>query len=221
LLSASNHSPPALRLSRVDDADLPARVNRLGQGEILLVQVGSVPQSVFEFIFSQASLPATVAGANATDLARSLGKMYLDTEGIFNQPYYGKRGPLTEADKRLMADANAGLQGRGPNISARIAFFLAKALDPGSRLRKSYEALRPQGWQSDKLAIGLLLAAEKMSLRKDSVAFAARVKEFYEFARRRELEAPGPIPPSAPASQSSSFLRKSGPASRSRWFEPP
>ncbi len=55
--------------------------------EILLVQVGGVPQEVFEYFYSKETLPGTVAGVNAQNMMLSFGLPYLTTHRDAVQGY--------------------------------------------------------------------------------------------------------------------------------------
>ncbi len=147
------------------DLELSGALDGLGEGEVLVVLIGPVTQSVFEFLFSQATLPATVAGKNAMNLMRLLGKPFLNTVGDHPAP---EGSSLAPEDAVLIRDAHDALRGRLGSSLEDLAAFLAKSLDPESALSRFYKSLSPLDApiSKDKLAQGLLRVIELLEKKR-------------------------------------------------------
>ncbi len=63
------------------DPHLRGKIRNLNAGEILLIDVGAVPQSVFHFLIDESTLPPLVEGNSAVDFLSMRGKPYFSTTG--------------------------------------------------------------------------------------------------------------------------------------------
>ncbi len=144
------------RVVSVRAPNLVRELRELKPGDILVVRVGALPQSVFEYVFSQASMPATVAGHNASNLMHLLGKPYLNT--------VGDQAPgvaaLPAEERQLISDAHSIFS--TSDSARRAAEFIVQAMDRNSSLSRFYAGLRPApaSLAADKLARGLLRLQE-------------------------------------------------------------
>jgi len=71
---------PYQRVS-IFDPHLRGKIRSFKSGEILLVDVGAIPQSVFHFLIDESTLPPLVEGNSAVDFLSMRGKPYFSTTG--------------------------------------------------------------------------------------------------------------------------------------------
>lgn len=152
---------PPVEIVSATDPRLRGKLQRLDRGEILIVRLGPLPPTVFDYLFSRASMPATVAGKNATNVARLIGRPFLNTiadipEGL-------------EKDD-LVRDAHLDLGRRSEGSVSALARFLVEGMKRDSPLSRLYAPLSPgsQPLKSDKLAQGLLALHEALESQADA-----------------------------------------------------
>lgn len=67
----------SVQISGLDDQSLEKRLKQLKQGEILFVEMGVLPQSLFMQFFKLATLPPVISGKGSKFLMESLGMPYI------------------------------------------------------------------------------------------------------------------------------------------------
>ena len=85
-LLKSNQVSKKVTFISVTDVDLGVKCRNLKQGEILLVDVGPVTKSIFEYFYKTASLPPTVEGMNSINLMQMLVPHIFPT--IYRERWY-------------------------------------------------------------------------------------------------------------------------------------
>ncbi len=149
------------RVVSVHTPDLARELQKLQPDDILIVRVGALPQSLFEYVFSQASMPATVAGCNASNLMHRLGKPYFNT--VWDKAPGVAALPAQE--RQLISNAHDIFRSPGfsnSDSARQAAKFIIQAMNRSSSLSRFYAGLRPApaSLAADKLARGLLLLQE-------------------------------------------------------------
>ena len=96
----------------IQDPRLRSKIRNLKKGEILLIDVGAVPQSVFHFLMDESSLPPLVEGNSAVDFLSMRGKPYLSTTG--------RRRSETEEVYQFSREIAVHLDGHGAQSIAEI-----------------------------------------------------------------------------------------------------
>ncbi|MFA5140865.1 MAG: hypothetical protein WC728_16685 [Elusimicrobiota bacterium] len=154
---------PGVEVLPVTDPSVEKRLQDLRPGEILVLLTGTVPQDVFEFIYSQATLPAVVAGLNARNLMRLLGLPYFRT--VFNDErkglvgFFGEEALKTPQDPAMLLVAAANKEVASASESLEnAARFIAESMRASSPVRRLFDTLGRMGrtLADDKLAQGLL-----------------------------------------------------------------
>ncbi len=143
----------AIQSLDISDPQLSDRINQLKKGQILLVQVGRVPQNIFESFFEKSTLPVLVAGKNAMNLAQNLGKVYINTvhDSSLNQNTEFQAGlNLSKEAHRIFDLASNSSRDRRLMIE-----FFKEALDRDSELSRMHSDFGNS--QNDKVARALRL----------------------------------------------------------------
>ncbi len=129
------------------DAQLSTQLGSIKSGEILMVNVGAVPQDIFFQLFRLSSLPPTTSGKGSKLLAETLGKPYisaypLEREMDREQYLYEKKDPSLARTHEV-----SELFTRPRSTAQQVDFiyqYLLDAKDPLSELSKFYGTLRQQ-----------------------------------------------------------------------------
>src|SRR5208282_6048054 len=66
-----------IRFASILDPNIEDVLASVADGEILLLKTGPVPPALFEWLFRHSTVPPTLEGANAVNLARLMGIPYL------------------------------------------------------------------------------------------------------------------------------------------------
>jgi len=158
-----------LETARIQDRDLEQRLQDLKPGQILPVAVGAVAPRVFDYIFAQATLPATVAGVNAQNLMRLIGRPYLSTEFQVDLAHADRafiRGAEREAEGTALTVEEAyRALGEGPterDSGYKIGEFIVAARDPASALSRAFRRYQVADPGQDKVLLTLSEAAKRM-----------------------------------------------------------
>lgn len=148
----------------VSDPDIEKTLARLDGDQILVLRVGPVPPTFFEWLFRVATLPPTLEGMNGRNLARLLGKPFIPVHQAATRYLQGHmQGGGAERLKRAIAAAQEGLWGQPgswePGVRA-LKDYLVEAMTPGSALNLQAQAsrLRSDDREQDKLLAGLRAA---------------------------------------------------------------
>ena len=148
----------------VERPELADRLSRLGRGELLVVQVGSVSKPLFEYFYSMATLPPVVEGMNSINLMQLIGRPYLPSvshEGYHFIDRYSYRkglpgdfGVLDLLHQTFMAMTESH-RAHQPEY---IAQFILESLDPESDLSAVFRQNHlkdTKNYEKDKLFRGL------------------------------------------------------------------
>ncbi len=164
-ISSKRKAARRVSFADVRDPDLDVTLRRVGPGDIVVVETGAVPPALFERLFSASTLPPTLEGCNATNLARLLGLPFLPVT-MWQLDRLVDRFAASEAKRRevsrLVYSRRAGMHdsiayallgGEGEFAFERIAAYIAAAMTPGSSLRRMFEdaKLRQDDYIRDKL----------------------------------------------------------------------
>ncbi len=176
---------------------------------LTLIEIGSVPQEVFEFFFANTSLPAALEGSNASMLSRNLGKPYIvtrntyvqPTKSLFNNVVYPKEKYIFEAEIAGRPKLRRGFEHyskiakqmdelRFPNhevtaeLRELVADYLLTSKNPKSSLSRYFKTLQKfpmKNLKFDKLY--QLLSVFHYTHSDCSVAIAPR-KKLLELIRK-------------------------------------
>ncbi len=105
------------------DPHLPSVLKNLAPGTLVIVEVGSVTQNLWNYLMARSSLPPLVAGVNGVNYLSMLGKPFLTSmRGSSESLSPQLQSLLDDMSDRLMMD-----------YAERIANFFTKVSDPLSR----------------------------------------------------------------------------------------
>lgn len=151
----------------VTDPRLGEKIKQLKPGHLLMVYVGPVTKSVFEYLFQSSTIAPLVEGRNSIGLMSSLGLPYLPSSVIENYqtafvPQIAKDAVFAVSLTSRELDSNIAEYG------PKIADFFIEARHENSLLRNFFKRQKNKRLKDDKLYAGLewaeqILAAEHSS----------------------------------------------------------
>ncbi len=164
-----------LKIADIRDPALSEKIEGMKPDDILVVKTGAVPPPLFEWFFSRSTLPPTLEGKNATNLAHLLGIPFLPIKedvlaGLIDRVPEG--GPR-EAVAALLHVRTGVI---GMSISAvlhhddfsfafeKLADYMIAAMTPGSPLREMFRSARiaQDDYARDKLLQAVRQARPRM-----------------------------------------------------------
>lgn len=145
------HRKKKIMLLDIKDPLLPSVRAEMKAGDILLVQTGRLPQSLFEAVFKKSTLPVLVAGKNAMNLAQNLGKAYINTVHDLG---FQVAAVETAEQKSIREASEVFYYSRTQDVYIRrLSKFIQSAMDPNSTLALYFKNLSNRG--PDKVAEAL------------------------------------------------------------------
>lgn len=153
LLERTQSGPRKKRwvLMDIKDPNLPQVFSELNAGDILLVQTGRLPQSLFEVLFARSVLPVLVAGKNAMNLAQNLGKTYINTVNDYG---FQMSQNETKEEKTIREASEVFFFSKiEDKYIRRLSKFIQESLNSQSSVSQYFKNLGPQG--KDKVAEAL------------------------------------------------------------------
>ena len=162
--------------------EISAVIERLNNNQVLVVYLGVLPQSVFDYLFSKATMPPVIEGQSSVEMMLNIGKPYLKISRDLDNVVFSY--PARGAESCLAADiAYNGINGSPSNIwDSTQPTFPPRKLPPMFQAYAGTGAKKLQDYFSnlgsyyhneinDKLlrALDLLINRIKPSSQKQSV----------------------------------------------------
>ncbi len=143
---------------RHDDPDLPQLLDSAGHKDIILIQLGSVSQKIFNILMKRSRIPVLVAGKNAMNLAREMRRAYVNTAGDHS---LDGSSSLSEKSQKILLQGLAGFDaGRfSTTARSRTARLINSAMQDGSEIHAFFN--RDQNNGRDKVYEALTFLVEE------------------------------------------------------------
>ncbi len=193
-----------IHMTSISDSSLRHRGEHLKPGEILLVEVGPVPQKIFEMVYIHSTVPPLVKGRNSIDLMRSIGRPYLTTASHEPYPFPLSSYIWPAPGARLLAESAQRILWSPPNSSGYISQddllktqnilgrFIERAMDSDSRLNSLFSHFQRTGedLRKDLLVRGLLATKKHLDQKAARAARAQGWDQCFIYLQnlRRVLE---------------------------------
>ncbi len=157
-----------VQIASITDRDLGEKLRRLKKNGILILKTGTVPPAVFEFLFAHSTLPPTLEGSNAINLARLLGIPFLPVNSL---AFEGLRSAdaKTRAKKGLFLSGQYDLKYKSDDYDfEHISAYISAAMTPDSPLRRMFSAgkIRQDDYTQDKLISAVEFALPRLKAAK-------------------------------------------------------
>ena len=157
-------------------------IKALSAGQILVVNVGPVTKSVFDYFYEISTIAPVVEGKNSINLMKILGRPYLPSVDF--ETFFWDRNVRPNPVVRRAASAMWTSNGIAPRtIASQIGRFIAEAKNPHSDV---YRLFSQPGAQldpvtNDKFIQGLLILVDRLKTKQrlGSSPFPARGVQFY------------------------------------------